>query len=189
MIRVGERGIARNAVLGTRTVRMAEVQRALRPDEALVEFLLVPDRLIVFVVTDKAVRTASHRVRRADLEHRVRIALDLLGKRDAPAAPTDEVLAGLNAALMDPARSTGLLRTARRLIIAAVNSGAAQTFTFDLSRFTTVPTGTATRWTTVTASGGDRYVRRADVVPSGKLVRLAFPAASVQTVQIDGVVL
>jgi hypothetical protein len=79
--------------------------------------------------------------------------------------------------------------SARRLVLAAVNSGAAQTFTFDLSRFTTVPTSTAARWTTVTASGGDRYVRRADVVPSGKLVRLAFPAGSVQTVQLDGVVL
>jgi galactan endo-1,6-beta-galactosidase len=78
---------------------------------------------------------------------------------------------------------------ARRLVIAAVNSGAAQTITFDLSRFTTVPAATATRWTTVTSAGGDRYVRRADVAPSGKLVRLAFPAGSVQTVQLDGVVL
>jgi galactan endo-1,6-beta-galactosidase len=78
---------------------------------------------------------------------------------------------------------------ARRLVLAAVNPGAAQTITFDLSRFTTVPTGTITRWTTVSASGGDRYVRRADVTPSGKLVRLAFPAGSVQTLQIDGVVL
>jgi hypothetical protein len=79
--------------------------------------------------------------------------------------------------------------SARRLVLAAVNSGAAQTITFDLSRFTTVPGSTVTRWTTVTSSGGDRYVRRADVVPSGKLVRLAFPAGSMQTLQIDGVVM
>jgi galactan endo-1,6-beta-galactosidase len=76
---------------------------------------------------------------------------------------------------------------ARRLVLVAVNTGAAQTITFDLSRFSVVPGGTSTRWTTVTSSGGDRYARRADVVPSGKLVRLAFPAGSVQTVQIDGV--
>ncbi|MGC7094617.1 hypothetical protein ACPZ19_08140 [Amycolatopsis lurida] len=79
--------------------------------------------------------------------------------------------------------------TARRLVLAAVNTGAAQTITFDLSRFAVVPGGAGTRWTTVTSSGGDRYVRRTDVVPDGKLVRLAFPAASVQTVQIDGVVI
>jgi O-glycosyl hydrolase len=77
---------------------------------------------------------------------------------------------------------------ARRLVLAAVNTGAAQTITFDLSRFSVVPTGACARWTTVTSSGGDRYVRRVDVVPSGKLVRLAFPAGSVQTVQLDGVV-
>jgi hypothetical protein len=51
-----------------------------------------------------------------------------------------------------------------------------------------VPGSAITRWTTVASSGGDRYVRRADVVPSGKLVRLVFPAGSVQTVRIDGVV-
>jgi hypothetical protein len=78
---------------------------------------------------------------------------------------------------------------ARRLVLVAANTGAAQTITFDLSRFSVVPGSTITRWTTVTSSGGDRYVRRADVVPSGKLVRLAFPAGSVQTVQLDGVVI
>jgi O-glycosyl hydrolase len=77
----------------------------------------------------------------------------------------------------------------RRLVLVVANTGAAQTITLDLSRFSVVPGGTSTRWTTVTSSGGDRYVRRADVVPSGKLVRLAFPAGSVQTVQIDGVVI
>ena len=75
---------------------------------------------------------------------------------------------------------------ARRLVLAAVNAGAAQTITFDLSRFTTVPASTATRWTT---SSSDHYVRRTDVTPAGKIVRVAFPAASVQTIQLDGVVI
>jgi galactan endo-1,6-beta-galactosidase len=106
----------------------------------------------------------------AQFTRHVRPGMRILG------AGTDNVVAAY-----DPA--------ARRLVLAAVNTGAAQTITFDLSRFTTVPAGTITRWTTVTSSGGDRYVRRADVTPNGKSVRLAFPAGSVQTLQLDGVVL
>jgi galactan endo-1,6-beta-galactosidase len=74
---------------------------------------------------------------------------------------------------------------ARRLVIVAVNTGAAQTLTFDLSAFTTV-TGGVTRWTTVPA-GSDRYTQRSDVTLNGRSVSLAFPAASVQTLQIEGV--
>jgi galactan endo-1,6-beta-galactosidase len=73
----------------------------------------------------------------------------------------------------------------RRLIIVAVNTGAAQTYTFDLSAFATVGGG-VTRWTTVPAAS-DRYTRRTDVALNGRSVSLAFPAASVQTLQIDGV--
>ncbi|WP_306211140.1 glycoside hydrolase [Actinoplanes sp. RD1] len=73
----------------------------------------------------------------------------------------------------------------KRLVIVAVNTGAAQTVTFDLSAFATV-TGGVTRWTTVPA-GTDRYTRRTDVTLTGKTVRLACPAASVQTLEVAGV--
>jgi galactan endo-1,6-beta-galactosidase len=74
----------------------------------------------------------------------------------------------------------------RRLVLVAANPGAAQTITFDLSRFAIVPTATIPRWTTVPA-GTDRYTQRSDVRPTGKLVRVPFPAGSVQTLQLDGV--
>jgi galactan endo-1,6-beta-galactosidase len=79
----------------------------------------------------------------------------------------------------------------RRLVVVAVNTGAAQTLTFDLSRFSQVAGGAGgvvPRWSTVTAAGGDRYVRREDTRLSGKLLRVPFAAGSVQTMQIDGVV-
>lgn len=88
---------------------------------------------------------------------------------------------GYAAAGYDPA--------ARRLAIVAVNTGAAQTLTFDLSRFTRVTGGTdglVPRWSTVPA-GADRYTQRADTRLSGKTVRVPFAAASVQTIQVDGV--
>jgi O-glycosyl hydrolase len=79
--------------------------------------------------------------------------------------------------------------TAKRLVIVAVNTGAAQTLTFDLSGFSqaTGTSGVVTRWSTVPAST-DRYTQRSDVTLSGKSISVAFPAASVQTFQIEGVV-
>jgi O-Glycosyl hydrolase family 30 len=85
------------------------------------------------------------------------------------------------AAAYDPA--------ARRLVIVAVNPGAAQTLTFDMSPFGQVSGGTGglvPRWSTVPA-GGDRYTQRQDIRVDAKRVSVAFPAASVQTLQIDGV--
>ncbi|MGP3984552.1 glycoside hydrolase [Streptomyces sp. KR80] len=78
----------------------------------------------------------------------------------------------------------------RRLVVVAVNSGAAQTLTFDLSRFGRVTGGAGglvPRWNTLTSGGGDLYTRREDTYLSGKQLRVPFAARSVQTLQIDGV--
>jgi galactan endo-1,6-beta-galactosidase len=77
---------------------------------------------------------------------------------------------------------------ARRLVLVAVNTAtSAQTITFDLTRFGTMPTGLITRWSTSTTSGSDRYTKRTDVRLDGKLLRVPFAAGQVQTFQLDGV--
>jgi galactan endo-1,6-beta-galactosidase len=79
----------------------------------------------------------------------------------------------------------------KRLVIVAVNSGSAQTLTFDLSRFSQVTGGAGglvRRWNTRTSGGGDLYTERADTYLNGKRLSVPFAAASVQTLQIDGVV-
>lgn len=79
---------------------------------------------------------------------------------------------------------------ARRLVVVALNSGAAQNLTFDLSRFAQVAggaNGVVSRWSTV-PGGSDRYTARQDVRVTNKRVTVPFAAASVQTLQIDGVV-
>jgi O-glycosyl hydrolase len=79
-----------------------------------------------------------------------------------------------------------------RLVIVAVNTGAAQTLTFDLSRFGQVAGGTGgvvRRWNTLTAGSGDLYTLRTDTYLKGKLLSAPFAAASVQTFEIDGVVM
>ncbi|WP_260416725.1 glycoside hydrolase [Paractinoplanes abujensis] len=78
-------------------------------------------------------------------------------------------------------------RSARRLVVVAVNTGAAQTIALDLSRFGRTA-GPVTRWTTVPAAT-DRYTSRTDLQITDKTVRASFPAASVPTIQIDDVTL
>jgi galactan endo-1,6-beta-galactosidase len=80
-------------------------------------------------------------------------------------------------------------QAARRLVIVAVNTGAAQTLTFDLSAFSQVTggaNGVVPRWSTVPA-GTDRYAQRMDIRLTGKSVSVPFPAGSVQTLQVDNV--
>jgi len=88
--------------------------------------------------------------------------------------------------------AAALDRSAGRLVIVAANtSTSAQTLTFDLSRFTSVSGGSGgvvPRWNTVTTGGGDLYTARTDIRLSGKSVAVPFAAKSVQTLQIDGVV-
>ncbi|GAV45575.1 glycoside hydrolase [Streptomyces acidiscabies] len=83
-------------------------------------------------------------------------------------------------------------RSANRLVIVAANTAtSAQTLTFDLSRFTTISGGSGgvvPRWSTLTTGGGDLYTARSDIRVSGKTVAVPFAAKSVQTLQIDGVV-
>ncbi|MFJ2264183.1 beta-1,6-galactanase [Streptomyces sp. NPDC087844] len=80
--------------------------------------------------------------------------------------------------------------TQKRLVVVAVNSGAAQTLTFDLSRFSAVTGGTGglvRRWNTLTSGSGDLYTARSDTYLNGKSLSVPFAAASVQTFEIDGV--
>lgn len=80
---------------------------------------------------------------------------------------------------------------ARRLVLVAVDPGAAQTPTFDLSRFGQVTGdagGLAPRWSTHTSGTGDLYTARRDTALDGKRLSVPFAEKSVQTFQIDGVV-
>ncbi|MFF1418140.1 beta-1,6-galactanase [Streptomyces sp. NPDC058280] len=88
--------------------------------------------------------------------------------------------------------AAALDRSANRLVIVAANtSTSAQTFTFDLSRFTTVAGGSGglvPRWNTVFGGAGDLYASYSDTYLSGKTVSVQLAAKSVQTLQVDGVV-
>jgi CHAT domain-containing protein/tetratricopeptide (TPR) repeat protein len=91
------------ALLGASPTRAASVQNALRPDEALIEYLESADAVLGFVVTRERITLFRSPVTAENMRSRVRLARELLSQRlvgtaDAP------VLAALYAALIEPAR-------------------------------------------------------------------------------------
>ncbi|THV36977.1 glycoside hydrolase [Glycomyces buryatensis] len=75
---------------------------------------------------------------------------------------------------------------ARKLVLITTNYGNAQTVTYDLANFATVPDATITRWSTQT-NGSELYRSYTDTAVSGKRFSRAFPANTVQTFEITGV--
>ena len=117
LVEVAERDATGTALLGGRRTRIDEIQGALRPDEAVVEYLVTPSRLIVFVVTRREIGSAVAEIARSDLARRVRLALDLLGGPGSSSGSPREVLTALHATLIGPVERTGLLRRVRRVIV------------------------------------------------------------------------
>jgi CHAT domain-containing protein len=117
LVRAAERDAAGTALLGGSKPSAAEVQRFLRPDEALLEYLVTPERVIAFVVTAGAVRSVATGIPREDLARRVRLARDILGTPGAFSDAESGVLGALHAVLIAPLERAELLRKARRLII------------------------------------------------------------------------
>lgn len=79
-----------------------------------------------------------------------------------------------------------------RLVLVTTNYGTPQRITYDLSKFPTVGGGTnglVDRWATQTSGTGDTYTHHADTHLSGRSFSATFPADTVQTFQIDNVVL
>jgi len=95
----------------------ADIRRALRPDEALIEFLVTDSRLVTFVVTPDFVRALEAPVGEEALSSRVRLARGLLAQRDQGSATRSPVLRGLYQTLMQPIVDAGLLRGVRTLVV------------------------------------------------------------------------
>ena len=105
------------SLLGGAKVVVADVRDALRPDEALLEYLVTPARLLVFVVTPQGVRVVKTPISAEELSARVRVALGLLATPVQSAASTDGVMRELGTALISPEVRSSLPQGTRRLII------------------------------------------------------------------------
>jgi CHAT domain-containing protein/Tfp pilus assembly protein PilF len=105
------------ALLGAASASADDVQAALRPDEALLEFLVTDERVVVFVVTPDLLRVLETTVPRANLANRVRIVRELISRPGAPTERTAAAVEGLFDALIAPVQRAGYLEDAHRLIV------------------------------------------------------------------------
>ena len=117
MVRAARTGTRAFAVLGMRAPSVAEIQAALAPDEALLEYMVTSGELVTFVVTRRDFRVLRHALDGRSLTQRVWLLRDLWGKgrgdwRDGlPAAHA------LYRTLVAPAEEAGALAGSRRLIV------------------------------------------------------------------------
>jgi CHAT domain-containing protein/tetratricopeptide (TPR) repeat protein len=118
-----ERSAARDAasrvLLGGRTVGSAAIRRALHPNEVLVEYFIADDQLLAFVVTPDTIRVVSTRVAAADLSSRVRVARELVARRDSSRGRVNAALESLYGTLIRPVRAVAAVGQAKRLVIVA----------------------------------------------------------------------
>lgn len=119
LVRVAEQDAPGSAMLGWGSTRVQDVQQVLAPDEALLEFLVTPMRVVIFVVTRSGVRSLGTEISLEDLARRVRLARDLVGMPGGDAHQPDQVLRGLHALLIAPAERAGLFGGMRRLVVVA----------------------------------------------------------------------
>lgn len=80
-----------------------EVRAALKPGEVLLEYFVMPDRVVAFVLTPDTSLVVASEAAREDLESRVRLARKLVGSPDGTAAEAVPVLEALYETLIAPA--------------------------------------------------------------------------------------
>ncbi len=85
LVRASTRDSSSAALLGLRPASVSEVQQALHPDEALVQFVVLPEYLVAFVITSDGLAMHKTRVAAEELRSRVRLARQLLADPEAGA--------------------------------------------------------------------------------------------------------
>jgi CHAT domain-containing protein len=104
-------------LLGGTNVIASQVRDALRPGEALLEYLITPTRMTVFVVTPSGVRVVNTPTGAEELLTRVRVALGLLAAPAQSESATTGVMSELHETLFSPEIRSALPQGTRRLII------------------------------------------------------------------------
>jgi CHAT domain-containing protein len=104
-------------LLGGSQVRASEIRAGLAREEAVIEYLVTPRRVVIFVLTRDLVRVVDSPVDIADLARRVRLARELTGSRIASGPSPVPALEALYAELLEPVIESGALEGVRSLII------------------------------------------------------------------------
>ena len=116
LARSDARGSPAAALLAGTSESARVIQQSLMPDEALLEYLVTADEVLIFVVTDRAVAVSIRRI--ADnLAARVQLVRELLATGGGRARPPNAVLRALYAVLLGPVQESGALRRTTRLVV------------------------------------------------------------------------
>jgi len=115
LMRAAESDPRSTALLGAGRASAEDVRRVVAPDEAVMEYLDTPERLVTFVVRREGITVLDTAATPDAIAARVRLARDMIGRKaDGPPAP---VLGALHELLIAPAERRGLLRGVRTLIV------------------------------------------------------------------------
>jgi CHAT domain-containing protein/tetratricopeptide (TPR) repeat protein len=117
LVRAGREQPRAAALLGVTSTTVGQVQRALEPGEALLEYLVAPDRVVLFVVTRSELRTVQMDSAFIGLADRVRLLRELWGSRDGAWQNGLPAARSLHRVLLGHVRRAGMLDGIRRLII------------------------------------------------------------------------
>lgn len=117
LVRAGREHPRATALLGVRVMAIEQVQQALENDEALLEYLVAADRIVLFVATRSVVRAIEIEDATTGLPDRVRLLRELWGSRDVEVERGLPVARALHRVLLGEAIGAGLLHGVRRLII------------------------------------------------------------------------
>jgi CHAT domain-containing protein len=117
LVRMREQDGRAAALLGGSQVRASTIRAALAPDEALIEFFVTSERLIIFALTREGTRAVERPTDVATLARRVRLARELAGSRISSGPSPVPALEALHRELLEPVLESGALEGIRALII------------------------------------------------------------------------
>jgi CHAT domain-containing protein len=105
------------ALIGNARTSTPMVLASLHSDEVLIEYLATADRLVTFIANRNGVRALTAEMTYDDLATRIRLATELLSRREGDLRAHRSVLNALYRSLLLPIEKTGLLRNARTIIV------------------------------------------------------------------------
>jgi CHAT domain-containing protein len=97
--------------------KVDEIQRALHPDEAILEYMMAGPELITFAVTGRELRVFRSNIDRQSLMQRVWLLRDLWGTPGSDWRDGLPTARALHDVLIAPAEDAGMLRDVKRLVI------------------------------------------------------------------------
>jgi len=117
LVRAGDVDPRGTTLLGGAPMDRRSVGKALRPDEALLEYHVTGEGVLLFVVTPDSIRYFSAEVPRTTLASRVRVARAATGSGEWDPENRPLALERLFDTLIEPAVRSGVLQNTTRLLI------------------------------------------------------------------------